>query len=114
MSKPTLSANQRSKRTFWQRKISLFQHSKTASAAQFCRDEALSYQSFKAWQKKLDVQKTNEQPTQADFVRLQVPLQPTRDPNLMRCRFPDGLELAWDILMPPEAVVALIQEVRQR
>lgn len=111
MNKPRPLIEQESKRDYWQRQISAFEAA-NQNAAQFCRDQGLSYHSFKNWQKKIafeTISDISQRKQTKKFVRLQTatPIPPT----LMKCRFPNGFELSWESSTPAAAVSAIIQEV---
>lgn len=102
-----------SKHTFWERHILQFQRLGAISAAQFCRDEGLPYQSFKTWQKKISLESSpeNRSHSHKNFIRVQT--TPSSRPNTIQCTFPGGLALSWDSSTPLPVIVSLIQEMQQ-
>ena len=106
----SIPTDRTSKHTFWQRQVIQFQRSDATTAAQFCRDQGLPYQSFKVWQKKLETQPSVSEVQTKSFVRIQA--APTKLGSIT-CRLPNGLELSWDISTPASTISAVIQEVSQ-
>lgn len=106
----SIPTDRASKHTFWTRQVVEFNRSQSSTAAQFCREEGLPYQSFMAWQRRLAVDPEVSTPKPKSFVRIQAP---STKPNTITCRLPSGLEFIWDATTPPSTIAAVIQEVGQ-
>lgn len=113
MSMQTIPTDKASRYTFWQRQVNQFQGS-SLTAAQFCRERGLPYQSFKNWKRKFASSEQATPPAKArtkNFVQIQT--APLTSLSLIKCRFPNGVEISLDGVTPPAAVAALIREIQQ-
>lgn len=106
----SIPTDRASKHTFWQRQVIRFQRSSASTAAQFCRDHSLPYQTFKAWLKKLELEPSAPETPTKSFVR--IPAGPAKASSIT-CKLPNGLELSWDSVTPASTIAAVIQEVAQ-
>lgn len=109
----TIPADRMSKHTFWQRQVIQFQRSGTPSAAQFCREQGLPYQSFMSWQKRLEAEPMPPLSAPKSFMKIQAsPTTPSQHSQIT-CKLPNGVELSWHPTTPAETIAAVIQEVGQ-
>lgn len=113
MSMQAIPTDKALRRTFWQRQVNRFQGS-NLTAAQFCREQGLPYQSFKNWKGKFAGSEQTAPPAKAptkSFVQIQA--APITTLSSIKCSFPNGVEVSLDGATPLATVAALIREIQQ-
>jgi len=92
------------------------------SQAKYCIEHDLNPKQFWSWKKKLrpDTIQTFKNPapsvkktkSSSDFIVIEPePLTPAIAPQVISCKFPNGIELSWPSSLPAEQVSSLIQVV---
>ena len=106
-----IPSDRANKHTFWQRQVIQFQRSGVPSAAQFCRDQGLPYQSFMNWQKKLEGEPALPAVAPKSFVKIQPSSPPITQRSSITCKLPNGIEVSWNSTVPAATIAAVLQEV---